>query len=201
MSRLTRAVGAAAIAVAAMLAPAGTARVRGQAAPALREEAIQLGSQGESFDLILRYEDLAVTIRGPLARIARAAREARVALRPFSTADVTEEMASDLITFTAVPAAPAITGRGVSASPRVTGIALASRGRRDGGAAVLPLRSEPLAIEWLARGERLSGQGIVAYYTRAMFPAGPFDVLVTVEPGSGQPRRATVTSRDRFRIR
>jgi hypothetical protein len=167
---------------------------------AIAEQAIALGREGASFDLIIRYEDFVLTIRGPVARIARAAREARVAFRPFTIADVTDDMASDLVTFTAVPAAPSITGRGVSMAPRATGILLSARGRRNAAAPIKPLRSDPLAIEWSARGRTYSGQGFVAYFARDMFPSGQFDVLVTVDSAT-EPRRATVTLRDLFRIR
>lgn len=178
-----------------------SAPVLAQHVPAsIVEQAIVLGSEGESFDLIVRYSDFIVTIRGPVARIARAAREARVAFRPFSAADVTDDMASDLVTFTAMPAAPAITGQGVSMAPRATGILLSARNRRDPAAAVRPLRSDPLAIEWSARGRTYSGQGMVAYFAREMFPAGQFDVLVTVD-STAEPRRATVSLRDLRRIR
>jgi len=166
------------------------------------EQAIQLGSDGKSFDLVLRPSDFVITIRGPIARIARAARDARMAFRPFTVADVTEEMTSDVVTFTALPAAPAISRDGVVMTPLAAGIVLVVRGGRDPNRGVRPLRSDRIPIDWgSVSSVKLSGQGVIAYFTRDMFPSRQFDVLVTLESATEPPRRASVTSVDSFRIR
>ena len=166
------------------------------------EQAIKLGGEGESYDLVLLSSDFVITVRGPIARIARAARDARMAFKAFTISDVTEEMTSDVVTFTALPAAPSISRDGVVMTPLAAGIVLVTRGGRDPSGGVKPLRSSRIPIDWGSVSSRkLSGQGVVAYFTRDMFPARQFDVLVTLESAAEQPRRASLTSVDLFRIR
>ena len=166
------------------------------------EQAIKLGSDGKSFDLVLRPSDFVITIRGPIARIARAARDARMEFRPFTIADVTAEMTSEVVTFTALPAAPWVSSHGVEMTPLAAGIVLVARGGRDPNRGVKPLRSDRIPIDWgSVSSVKLSGQGVIAYFTRDMFPARQFDVLITLEASGEQPRRASVTSVDSFRIR
>ena len=166
------------------------------------EQAIKLGSDGKSFDLVLRPSDFVITIRGPIARIARAAREARIEFRPFTIGDVTAEMTSEVVTFTALPAAPSVSSHGVEMTPLAAGIVLVARGGRDPNRGVKPLRSDRIPIDWgSVSSVKLSGQGVIAYFTRDMFPARQFDVLITLEASGEPPRRASVTSVDSFRIR
>ena len=188
--------------VAALLVTAGVSIFGQTIPPSVVEQAIKLGSDGKSFDLVLRPSDFVITIRGPIARIARAARDARMAFRPFTIGDVTDEMTSEVVTFTALPAAPSVSRDGVVMTPLAAGIVLVTRGGRDPNRGVKPIRSDRIPIDWgSVSSVKLSGQGVIAYFTRDMFPARQFDVLVTLESSAEPPRRASVTSVDSFRIR
>jgi hypothetical protein len=190
-------------AMVAAIVMAACVSVVGQGLPtSVVEQAIKLGSDGKSFDLVLRPSDFVITIRGPIARIARAARDARMEFRPFTIGDVTDEMTSEVVTFTALPAAPSVSSHGVVMTPLAAGIVLVARGGRDPNRGVKPLRSDRIPIDWgSVSSVKLSGQGVIAYFTRDMFPARQFDVLITLESSGEPPRRASVKSVDSFRIR
>jgi hypothetical protein len=101
----------------------------------------------------------------PFSRVAMAAQDARRQYRPFTAADVTDEMLAPEL-HVIVPAYSASAGdiRNVDA------VVIAPRGSKDDSAVLQPIRSEPMRDEFRTLlGATFEGRGLIAVF--------PLDVL------------------------
>ncbi len=141
-----------------------------------------------------------VVIGGPMTRVNAAARRAAKDLKPFTRADVTDEMAGPFVRITAWPDKPTYSKySGWTVTPAATNVVLLPKGVTDVTKAVQPSSKEPFPQEWgNALGAKFEGQGMTADFNLADLPAGEFDVVVGCN--CARQARGTVKAKDRPKI-
>lgn len=173
-----------------------------QISPQSIDAAIQAGLAKKDLRVQVSVPCFEVVIVGPIARIADAARKAASEFKPFTKSDVTEEMASEVVSFTAWPNKPSY-GQytGWSVCPAATGMVLLPPKSKDAASVVQPKSNAPFPEEWSnAMGAKFEGQGVVSVFDQSSLPTGEFDIAVTCT-GCDEPRRKTVKANDRRKIR
>jgi len=142
-----------------------------------------------------------VILAGPMVRVNAALREAARALKPFTRADVTDEMIGPFLRVSAWPSKPSYSKYGGwSVTPAATNIVLLPKGSTDLTKAVQPTSKEAFPQEWgNALGAKFEGQGMTADFNLSDVPPGEFDVVIGCE--CPRPMRGTVKLKDRPKIR
>jgi len=136
---------------------------------------------------------------GPLNRISQAARDAERAHRPFTAADVSDQLKAPALLVIATPRKPLLISGTLHRTARAATIEIQSRPPKGEP----PLLLAPAAFElqparWLSpMGLELIGGGIIARFDLAAFMAIPHDeVSVVVHTDSGE-RSCRLNAADR----
>ena len=146
----------------------------------------------------------AVIIEGPVGRIMRLAQDAKKKYKPFTAADVTDEMLSPTLWLTADPNKPAFTSGVWHRTAAAEHVVLKRKGASgDNPADVLQAENlEPFATSWSnALGGKWDGQGMTARFSLDGFkkmPGDEIDIVIVTPAGE---RRCKIGKKDRADLR
>lgn len=177
------------------------------------ESAIKAGSAGATSVITCTINDklfgsmgrgFTVTVEGPLSRVMRAAADAKKKYKPFTAADVDDEMVASTVVIVATPHAPKLERSGWKQSPPVEHMVLKRLGVKNPGATdvLQPTAHEAVESEWSnAMGGKFEGRGIVATFDLEAFrnmPAGTLEAVLITSDGE---RTCTLPIRNRAGFR
>jgi hypothetical protein len=168
---------------------------------ALIEEALALANDKKGrWGVMLAPMSYSIVVTGPIGRIAGAAREAAAAYKPFTRAEVTPELAQNLIAMTVIPDKPSYNKySGWSVAPPAEHLVVQPPKSKSPETAVQPCKMETFPVSWSnSFGMKFEGQGLRALFRPTDLPEGEIEVVVI--SGTGE-QRARLKAEDRAKIR
>ena len=127
-----------------------------------------------------------IAVSGPLGRIRTAAAQAARQRKPFSRADVTEEMSRPLLAIAADPSPPARRAGRLVIAPRADEVVLRPGGVRTPRRAVRAESMVRKARDWSALGVKSEGTELLALFPMPVLralPPGDIEVVLVTDAG------------------
>lgn len=140
-----------------------------------------------------------VRIEGPMGHIMRLSAFAKRQYKPFTMADVTDDMLAPVLRLIVTPDEPTRRGGTLVTTPLAQHVVLKAAKGPD---VVQPLELTPMPVEWgNLFGARVAGQGLVASFPLDAFRALPDGEVAAVIVTDGHERRCTLPVKQRATFR